>query len=132
LGIRGCIIKGTSLSALGAIGMVLVSLLASKSAYLMTFFMSLVGLGGAISYPVIFAGSLEIFPNIKGTASSTIMSMRAFLCFAFIALTSYVYNGNPLRVSLIVLMANIICLLFAAFLLRSNLFNEMPSHQSDF
>lgn len=132
LGIRGCIIKGTSLSGIGATGMVLVSLLAPKSACLMTFFMSLVGLGGAISYPVIFAGSLEIFPNIKGTASSAIMSMRAFICFAFVTLTSHVYSGNPLCISLLVLAATIICLLFAIYLLRSSLFAEKPSNQRDF
>jgi DHA1 family bicyclomycin/chloramphenicol resistance-like MFS transporter len=130
LGVRSCIIKGVSLSGLSALGMVLVSLFAPKSPYLMTFFMSLVGLGGAISYPVIFAGSLEIFPNIKGTASSVIMSMRSFLCFAFIAITSYLYTGSPLRIALIVLSANIICLAFIANLLRSSHFSEAPSHQN--
>ncbi len=130
LGSRGCIIKGITLSGLSATGMVLVSLLAPKSPYPMTFFMGLVSLGAAISYPVIFAGSLEIFPQIRGTASSVIMSMRAFLCFGFIALTSYVYNGNPLRISLIVLTANIICLAFTTNLLRSVLFSREPSPQS--
>lgn len=129
LGTRGCITKGVSLSGLGAIGMVLVSLLAPKSPYLMTFFMSLVGLGGAIFYPVIFAGSLEIFPHIKGTSSSVIMSMRSFLCFAFVALTSYLYNGNPSRIALIVLGGNIVCLLFTPSLLRSGLFTDTSSPQ---
>jgi DHA1 family bicyclomycin/chloramphenicol resistance-like MFS transporter len=126
---RNCIIIGVSLSGLSAMGMVLVSLLAPKSPYSMTFFMSLVGLGAAISYPVIFAGSLEIFPNIKGTASSMIMSMRSFLCFGFVALTSYVYNGNPLRIALIVLGGNIICLFFTVYLLRSDSFTEASSPQ---
>lgn len=130
LGTRGCITKGVSLSGLSAMGMVLVSLLAPKSSYLMTFFMSLASLGAAISYPVIFAGSLEIFPDIKGTASSVIMSMRSFLCFAFVALTSYVYNGNPLRISLIVLAGNIICLAFTTNLLRSEPFTKTSSLQS--
>jgi DHA1 family bicyclomycin/chloramphenicol resistance-like MFS transporter len=92
LGARACITKGVFLSGLGASGMVFVSLVAPRSPYLMTFFMSLVGLGGAISYPAIFARSLEIFPDIKGTVSSVIMSMRSFLCFIFVAFTSYAYN----------------------------------------
>ena len=129
LGARSCIIKGVSLSGLSALGMVLVGLLAPKSSYLMTFFMSLVGLGGAISYPVIFARSLEIYPDIKGTASSMIMSMRSFLCFAFVALTSYLYNGNPLRIAVIVLGGNIICLFFTVYLLRSDSFTETSSPQ---
>ena len=129
LGARSCIIKGVSLSGLSALGMVLVGLLAPKSSYLMTFFMSLVGLGGAISYPVIFARSLEIYPDIKGTASSMIMSMRSFLCFAFVALTSYLYDGNPLRIAVIVLGGNIICLFFTVYLLRSDSFTETSSPQ---
>jgi len=130
LGVRGCITYGASLSGLSALGMVFVSLLAPKSSYLMTFFMSLVGLGGAISYPVIFAGSLEFFPAIKGTASTVIMSMRSFLCFAFVALTSYMYNGNPLRVALIVLSGNIICLTLIPKLLRSNQFSGSSPESS--
>jgi MFS transporter, DHA1 family, multidrug resistance protein len=129
LGARSCITIGVSLSALNAVGMVLVSLLVPKSPYLMTFFMSLVGLGAAISYPVIFAGSLEIFPDIKGTASSAIMSMRSFLCFAFVAITSYMYNGDPLRIALIVLSATLMCLFFTTNLLRSVLFSREPSPQ---
>lgn len=130
LGARGCITIGVPLSGLSALGMVMVGLLAPRSPYLMTFFMSLVGLGGAISYPVIFAGSLEIFPDIKGTASSAIMSMRSFLCFAFVALTSYLYNGDPLRIALIVLGGNIICVFFTVYLLRSNTFIETSSPQN--
>lgn len=130
LGARDCITKGVSLSGLSALGMVLVALLTPKSPYLMTFFMSLGGLGAAVSYPVIFAGSLEIFPDIKGTASSVIMSMRSFLCFAFIALTSYLYNGNPLRIALIVLGGNLICLFFTLNLLRSEPFSEVTSPQN--
>jgi DHA1 family bicyclomycin/chloramphenicol resistance-like MFS transporter len=83
--------------------------------------MSLVGLGSAISYPVIFAESLEIFPEIKGTASSMIMSMRSFVCFGFVALTGYLYNGDPLRISLIVLSAITLGLFFTTILLRSKI-----------
>ena len=131
LGRRGCVIKGVFLSGFGAMAMVAASLLAPKSPYIMTFFMSFVGLGSAISYPVIFSRSLELFPNIKGTASSAIMSMRAFICFAFVALTSYVYNGNSLRISSIVLSANIACLFFTIYLLRCNLFSgALPSQNA--
>lgn len=130
LGARDCITKGVSLSGLSALGMVLVGLLAPKSPYLMTFFMSLGGLGAAVSYPVIFAGSLEIFPDIKGAASSVIMSMRSFLCFAFVALTSYLYNGNPLRIALIVLGGNIICLFLTPNLLRHEPFSGVTSPQN--
>ena len=48
----------------------------------------------AIVYPVIFSLSLEIFPNMKGVASSAIMSVRSFLIFVFVGLMGTVYNDE--------------------------------------
>ena len=129
LGSRGCITNGLTISAISAIAMVTMSYSESKSPYLITLLMSLVSVGSAISYPVIFAGSLEIFPDIKGAASSMVMSMRSFVCFGFVALTGYIYNGNPLRISLIVLGSITLCLAFALHLLKSELFAKVPSPQ---
>lgn len=67
--------------------------------------MTLFCIGFAIYYPVVFASSLEIFPEMKGTASSAIMSMRAILSFIMIGWGSYLYNGHPLSIS----MGHIIC-----------------------
>jgi DHA1 family bicyclomycin/chloramphenicol resistance-like MFS transporter len=122
LGIRGSIIKGTLLSGLGAISLVIMSLVHPNAPYLTTLLMSLVCFGAAISYPVIFSASIEIFPEIKGTASSVIMSMRSFLCFAFVGATGYLYNGHPLRISLIVLLATALSTFFTVRILRSPLF----------
>lgn len=103
LGTKGCIIKGLALSALGAVLLVILSFVSPNSPYLMTSFMSLFCIGAAMAYPVIFMASLEIFPHIKGVASSTIMAIRALLIFISMSLTSYLYNGHPFRVAVMVM-----------------------------
>jgi DHA1 family bicyclomycin/chloramphenicol resistance-like MFS transporter len=56
--------------------------------------MVLAAIGDAIVYAIIFALSLEIFPDHKGVASSAIMSARAFIIFAFVGLMGNVYNDE--------------------------------------
>jgi MFS transporter, DHA1 family, multidrug resistance protein len=127
LGDDKSIVWGSRLSGTGAILMVLINSIYPGSPYLMTATMSLVSIGSAIVYPVIFAGSLEIFPQIKGAASSLIMSMRAFVCFAFVWVTGELYNGNPIRISLIVLSAIAISLFLIYRLLHTKQFSMTAS-----
>ena len=61
-----------------------------------TFAMSLFSVGFALLYPTIFASSLEIFPDMKGLASSVIISLRYFICAGITAIVSYFYNGDLL------------------------------------
>lgn len=130
LGTRGCISKGLTISSISTVSMVILSYFDLMSPYLMTFFMSIGSIGSAISYPVIFAGSLEIFPHIRGAASSIVMSMRSFVCFGFVALTGYLYNGDPLCIALIMMSTVILALTFTVILLRSHLFSGASSLQN--
>ena len=98
------------ISFISAVCLVATSFAFPKSPYLTTLFMSGVCLGSAICYPIIFAASLEIFPDLKGTASSLIMSMRSLLCFGCVGITGYLYNGDPMRIALLVLFVLAICL----------------------
>lgn len=91
------------------------------SYYFLTFGMILFAIGFAITYPVVFTASLEIFPDSKGTASSLIMSQRAFLNAAFIALIGYYFDGTAFMVSTVMLGAIIIVLFLTYFLLKSTL-----------
>jgi len=125
LGSKNCITKGLMLSALGALSLVILSLTAPNSPYLITALMSLYCVGAAMTYPVIFSASLEIFPDIKGTASSAIMALRALLVFVSIGLTSYLYNGQTFSVATIVLGTFLCVIVFALHFLRSNLFRKL-------
>ena len=51
-------------------------------------------MGFAVCYPVIFGRSLEVFPGLRGTASSMIMSIRSLLVGAFTALSSALFDDD--------------------------------------
>ncbi len=102
-----------------SLAFVLVSCIAPASPYLITSCMVVFALSFAVYYPVVFASSLEIFPEIKGTSSSATMGMRMFISSAFVAAMGYLYNGTPLTVSLVVLAAVLLGLGFTIQWLRS-------------
>lgn len=118
LGERKCIIYGVGLNILGPILMLILGFVSSSYPYLMTGFMIIFSIGFAIAYPVIFSRSLEVFPAIKGAASSIIMSMRALLVSAFTGLAGYLYNGQLIMVASVLLFACIIILILSVCLLR--------------
>lgn len=124
LGPRRSIIIGISFLTLSGILLTAFSFMSLLSSYSLTSFMGLFCFGFAIIYPIIFSASLEIFPHIKGTASSLIMSMRSLICFSLVAISSYLYNGLPLRISLIILSVTTISFLFIVYLLKSPLFRR--------
>jgi DHA1 family bicyclomycin/chloramphenicol resistance-like MFS transporter len=128
LGGRTSIITGITISTMGALGMIMIGLFNPSSPYPVTLFMSLEGMGSAIAYPVIFAASLDLFPEIKGAASSLVMSMRALICFVIVGISSFIYNGHPVRIALIVLLTIVICVLLTARLLRTHIFTTLLSH----
>jgi len=99
IGERNCVVYGISLIMIGSISMLMVAYFTTKSPYLTSISMSMYGVGAAISYPVVFAKSLEIFPDIKGAASSAIMAMRSLICAAAIAISSYIYYGELITVA---------------------------------
>jgi len=77
--------------------------------------MSLFSVGFALIYPIVFARSMEIFPQIKGTASSAIMSLRYLLCAALTALCSQAFNGSILSLALVIFAASLIVLALSLF-----------------
>jgi DHA1 family bicyclomycin/chloramphenicol resistance-like MFS transporter len=117
-GERLCVIYGTILLFLGGVFGLFVGLVFPKSPLLTTSFMTTYAIGAAITYPIIFAKSLDIFPNIKGTASSSIMATRSLLCALFIAFTSYIYDGTLLNVSLGLLLSSLLTVFFTFRLLK--------------
>lgn len=115
---HNCVIYGTIFMITGSISMLTVSLIFDIAPYLTSLSMILYGLGAAISYPVVFARSLELFPNISGTASSVIMSIRSLLCAAFIAVSSYIYHGKLWTVAVMILIAALLVAIFTFLLLK--------------
>jgi DHA1 family bicyclomycin/chloramphenicol resistance-like MFS transporter len=122
IGARNCVKRGMAICILGILSFVVLSLISPYSPYLITSCMAVFCIGFSIVYPVVFTTSLEIFPELKGTSSSAIMSMRTFLCSSVIGLISYWYNGQPLMVALSLLSIIILSLICVAHLLKQKTF----------
>src|SRR5262249_8328863 len=130
-GSRPCIFNGITLALLGSFSFVIISLFFPQSPYLTTISMIIFAIGFAICYPVIFASSLEIFPEIKGTASSAIMGMRAFVCASLVGLAGYLYNGQPIRISVLLSSTSVLCGFLILYLLgHTKLFAKVQIVQS--
>ncbi|WPX98434.1 Putative multidrug efflux MFS transporter [Candidatus Megaera polyxenophila] len=118
LGEKICVVYGTSFLFLAGVSGPFIGFLFPKSPFLTTSFMIIYSIGAAITYPIIFTKSLDIFPEIRGTASSTIMATRSLLCALFIAFTSYIYNGTLLNISLGLLLSSLLTVFFTFRLLK--------------
>ncbi len=118
LGKRNCMVYGMIGALLGGISMFIVSITTENSPYLTSMSVMLYSTGAAVSYPVIFSESLEVFPDIRGTASSAIMSVRALICAAFIAVASYFYSGELIDVAMMLLIAASLIAIFSIMLLQ--------------
>ena len=127
IGAYNCIIYGTALMITGNTSMIIVSLIFDIAPYLTSISMIIYGIGAAISYPVVFARSLELFPDISGTASSVIMAIRSLLCAAFIAISSYIYYGKLWTVAVMILVSVLLLTIMTFLLLKLISFDRKES-----
>lgn len=88
------------------------------SPYSLTISNCIFSMGAAVLYPIIFARSVEIFPEIKGTASSAIMSARYLLCSAVTGAASYFYNGEVIALALVYFVTTCIIVSITIYLLN--------------
>lgn len=112
-GKRKSVTIGMGLFSLGTLLILILGLSGIHASTLVTFSMVLVAIGDAIIYAIVFTLSLEIFPDMKGVASSAIMSVRAFLVFAFIGLMGVIYNDELISyawVCLLIFIPTFFCL----------------------
>ncbi len=108
LGKKMTLLVATCLSFIGSIMMIF-----STSSFELTVSMSIFSVGSALIYPIIFAYSVEIFPDIKGVASSVIMSLRYLLCSIITGFATYFYNGNPRVIGIVMsIVSTTVCMLY--------------------
>ncbi|WGJ61759.1 MFS transporter [Wolbachia endosymbiont of Frankliniella intonsa] len=104
LGAIWCVISGTGVIAIGSLSLLIFSIIMPSAYYLVTLSMAIFCIGCGICQAVIFNASLNIFPEMKGTTSSTISFIRASIMAIFIGLTSYVYDGQATSVAILVFL----------------------------
>lgn len=94
-------------------------MLFGNTPYMLTLTMSVFSIGFALLYPIIFARSLEIWPDIKGTASSAIMGLRYLLCSVITGAAGYFYEGKPIIVAVVICCITSVVFLLISYLLSS-------------
>ncbi len=119
LGEKLCVISGLSLLFIGSCMIFVLGVLVINNPYLTSLSMIIGSIGAALSYPLIFTKSFEIFPDIKGTASSGLMSIRMLITAATIALAASRYDGSLLKVASIVLAVNVISTVMSIYLFKT-------------
>lgn len=112
-GAKAIIYLSLILCFLGSLLMIL-----SYDECIFTFAVSIFYIGSAFLYPIIFASSLEIFPEIKGFASSAIMTIRYLLCSLVTGFTIYLYDGDFIALSLIMFGLGVMISILSIFLLK--------------
>lgn len=100
--------------------LLLISALLKMPIIMITLSMGILSLGSAISYPILFNHSLELYPDLKGGATSLIMTMRTLTIAAFLAGTSVFYNGSAVVIAGSIF---IIISIMSALLWQSNKIN---------
>ncbi|NQY42321.1 MAG: MFS transporter [Legionellales bacterium] len=81
--------------------------------------------GFALIYPIIFAYSMDIFPEIKGTVSSIIMWLRYLICAVITAISSYAYDGSIFNLSSILLLVSLIIFVLSTQVLDCELNSKL-------
>ena len=119
-GVRRNITWGLGLALLGNLLMlVLGGLERGGSPLLVTLSMMLFATGFAALYPVVFVYSLEMFPDLRGTASSLLMALRMIVVGGGVALGSLMYNGKLLSLGLILVLMSLLAVAFISPILKN-------------
>ena len=102
-----------------------IMILFASDHYILTIGMCIFSSGCAISYPVIFSRSMEIFREIRGTASSAIVALRYLAFFAITGVASYFYNGASSSLAIVLIASSLLVLWINVHLLENcELFKE--------
>lgn len=108
LGEKKCVKYGIIMPIISGILLFTLGIYEINHPMIITFSMSIGSIGVAISYPIIFTKSFEIFPDIGGTTSSAIIGVRMLVTSIFVAWISFIYDGNLFTVATILLITNIL------------------------
>ena len=122
IGASNAVIAGAFLTVFGALWL---SVCAGLSVMLPTAFtvgMCLYAIGVALAFAPTFTGSMELYPNLRGVASSLGMSLRLLMVSTGIWIAGILYNDTFIPIASMILAAALISsLLIVAVLVRPGL-----------
>jgi DHA1 family bicyclomycin/chloramphenicol resistance-like MFS transporter len=111
-GVKAPSLWGMYISAASGLGLVIISMDPSLAAkpWLITLLMNIFAISCALPYGIIFAASLEVVPELSGSASAFIMALRVLLSAVGTYLTGKFYDGTLLPIAIIVFAGIILAL----------------------
>lgn len=119
IGVKQCVLWGGIITILGTLLFLLESVFVLTSPARITAAMTFFSVGFALSYPLIYSFSLDIVPNLKGTASSAVIGSRALIVSFYVALTGFFFNGEAFNLAMMVFLA-----VFVSFILFLEIFKD--------
>ena len=108
LGSYKTVMVGVVVCTIGTLCLLPSTLIFPRSAYSVTIPMMIFAFGMSLCYGVIFAKSMEIFPDLKGASSALIMGLRVVVCGIGIYLTGITYTGELFRTAIIIALLSVI------------------------
>lgn len=93
---------GASLAFIGAMGLLLVSIIDHTSAIFICLAMAILAAGGSLMSGTFGMQALAIFPEMNGIALAACTVIRLFLISAFVALTEVFFDGTIMPVAIII------------------------------
>lgn len=113
LSVRRSMEMGIVLNVLGGLSIWMLAIYGSQNAYFYTLSMSIYSIGVALCYGVTFTASMELFPTLKGAASSMNMSIRLLIIALVIGVVGSFADGTFVpETSLLILCALVSACLF--------------------
>ncbi len=122
IGASTAVVAGAVLTTFGALCLSISSGLSVTLPSAFTAGMSLYAIGVALAFAPTFAGSMELYPNLRGAASSVGMSLRLLMVSTGIWVAGMLYDNTFIPIASMILATAIIAsLLIVAVLARPSL-----------
>ncbi len=118
-GERRNVTYGMGFSFIGTCMILFMGLMRIPSPMFITLGMIVFATGFAALYPVVFSYSLNMFPEIRGAASSVLMAIRMIVVSTGVGLGSLFYNGQALSIGVILIICTLLSLIFLSSILKA-------------
>jgi DHA1 family bicyclomycin/chloramphenicol resistance-like MFS transporter len=116
---------GSVIAILGIAGLFLTACFSEASPLLICLSMSIFAAGGSCTVGIFGVKALELYPEMKGTASAMMNTVRQLLASVFVLISQITFNGTIMPVAILLFASTCIAVLWY-FLLQKKLEVSVP------
>jgi DHA1 family bicyclomycin/chloramphenicol resistance-like MFS transporter len=96
----------------------------SRISYLTTLGMSIFILGETLSFSLVFSYSMQIFPNLRGVASSVNIGMGSIMFSILVSIATLLYDGSSFKIGLLIFIISMLTISMTYYLNSVKLFDR--------